>query len=107
MHGIVGFDFSKFDDAKLSINNESYDFPYLRLLIHLWPGKSILLFELFDSEQEKESSLTSQEMLRSKDKVIETLQGQVKELVSNNKKEMNERAKIESGLNQMKQQVRP
>jgi hypothetical protein len=56
-HGIVGFDFSKFDDAKLSIDNESYDFPYLRLLIHLWPGKSIILFELFDSEQKKENSI--------------------------------------------------
>jgi hypothetical protein len=54
-HGIVGFDFSKFDDAQLSIDNESYNFPYLRLLIHLWPGKSILLFELFDFEQEKET----------------------------------------------------
>jgi hypothetical protein len=54
-HGIIGFDFSKFDDAQLSIDNESYDFPYLRLLIHLWPGKSIILFEVFDSEQEKET----------------------------------------------------
>jgi hypothetical protein len=37
-HGIIGFDFSRFEKAKLDIGNADYDFPFLSLLIHLWPG---------------------------------------------------------------------
>jgi hypothetical protein len=37
-HGIIGFDFSWFDVAKLDIDNDEYSFPFLSLLIHLWPG---------------------------------------------------------------------
>ena len=45
-HGVVGFDFEKFDPEKLSLDNKDYDFPYLRLLIHLWPGKIFCIIEI-------------------------------------------------------------
>jgi hypothetical protein len=37
-HGIIGFNFGQFDAAKLDIENDEYDFPFLKLLIYLWPG---------------------------------------------------------------------
>ena len=37
-HGIIGFNFSLFDGAQLDIDNDEYTFPFLSLLIHLWPG---------------------------------------------------------------------
>ena len=41
--GVIGFDFQKsFSTANLSINNQNYDFPFLRLLMHLWPGKCLI-----------------------------------------------------------------
>ena len=45
-HGVVGFDFDQFDPEKLSLDNANYDFPYLRLLIHLWPGKIFCIIEM-------------------------------------------------------------
>ena len=45
-HGVVGFDFERFDKEKLSLDNEDYDFPYLRLLIHLWPGKIFFIIKI-------------------------------------------------------------
>ena len=42
--GVVGFDFHKsFSSGNLSTANQRYDFPFLRLLIHLWPGKSLIV----------------------------------------------------------------
>jgi hypothetical protein len=37
-HGIIGFDFGRFEEAKLNVENAYYDFTFLSLLIHLWPG---------------------------------------------------------------------
>jgi hypothetical protein len=34
-HGIIGFDFGRFEEAKLEVENADYDFPFLSLLIHL------------------------------------------------------------------------
>lgn len=39
--GVVGFNFNQFAEHKLSIDNDDYEFPYLKLLIHLWPGKKV------------------------------------------------------------------
>ena len=42
--GIVGFDFEKsFETKNVSAPEESYDFPFMRLLIHMWPGTSTWL----------------------------------------------------------------
>jgi hypothetical protein len=38
LHGIIDFDFRQFAKAKLDIENDEYNFPFLKLLIHLWPG---------------------------------------------------------------------
>ena len=41
--GVIGFDFQQsFSAANLSIDNEQYDFPFMRLLLHLWPGKCLI-----------------------------------------------------------------
>ncbi|GAX16789.1 hypothetical protein FisN_UnNu081 [Fistulifera solaris] len=36
--GVLDFDFSAFKKEKLDTKTKSYDFPFLRLLQHLWPG---------------------------------------------------------------------
>ena len=42
--GVVGFDFRQsFAHSNLSTTNQRYDFPFLRLLIHMWPGKSLIV----------------------------------------------------------------
>lgn len=42
-HGVVGFDFmDAFSKDALDDGNKNYQFPYLELLIHLWPGKSFI-----------------------------------------------------------------
>ena len=42
--GIIGFDFEKsFESQNVLAPPESYDFPYMRLLMHVWPGKSTWL----------------------------------------------------------------
>ena len=39
-HGVVGFDFGKlFTEESTNKNNGNYQYPYLQLLKHLWPGK--------------------------------------------------------------------
>jgi hypothetical protein len=39
-HGVIGFPFGDFTEKRLSVDNENYSYPFLRLLIHLWPGES-------------------------------------------------------------------
>ena len=42
--GVIGFDFHKsFSASNLSTINQQYDFPFMRLLIHLWPGNSLIV----------------------------------------------------------------
>ena len=38
--GVIGFDFSAFDDGNASVNNNNYNYPYLQLFLKLWPGMS-------------------------------------------------------------------
>ena len=37
-NSVIGFDFKEFENTRLQIENKKYSLPYLRLLIHLWPG---------------------------------------------------------------------
>lgn len=39
-HGVIGFDFNEFEPAKIHLDegDPHYNFPFLRLLEHLWPG---------------------------------------------------------------------
>ena len=39
--GVVGFDFDHFCQDNLLKSNTSYHFPYLKLLMHLWPGRRL------------------------------------------------------------------
>lgn len=39
-HGVVGVDYEKlFSKESLDVHNANYGYPFLKLLIHLWPGK--------------------------------------------------------------------
>ena len=38
--GMIGFDFSAFDDGNASVNNDNCNCPYLQLFLKLWPGMS-------------------------------------------------------------------
>lgn len=58
-------------------------------------------------ENDKENIRNNQIMYKNKDKVIETLQGQVKELVSNNIKERNIRLKLENDVESLKNPQHP
>ena len=41
--GVVGFNFeSAFSHANVSSENPNYNFPFLRLLMHMWPGESLI-----------------------------------------------------------------
>ena len=42
--GVVGFDFhSAFAHTNVSSENPNYNFPFMRLLMHMWPGKSLIV----------------------------------------------------------------
>lgn len=57
---------------------------------------------LKDFESEKVGSLANQSLLKSKEKIILTLQGQITELIANNQRDLNERKRLESELSKTK-----
>jgi hypothetical protein len=42
-HGVVGFPLEELAEELVLIENENYGYPFLKLLLHLWPGTSFLL----------------------------------------------------------------